>query len=710
MQPTTQIIVVAIIMTIIIILVLLIYLWRWRIFGPRNLNKYGTLTEPIVGQCLIPNKTTQEARCTDVGTQSQVVYCKPNPETGYFCWDGEKQTINSKVTVIECTPTCNTFLWDEPTSTPCLINLSDPGVFPASYIDPIDNWCVPANLLGTQFNTWECNAHDGSGPNACVFTCGAGVDNADCTVPPNNFVSSGAQIIYSPINAINNNNVPPPTQLVNNNGNWTYTPISSAIPNTFPVIPSTQMVTAQPCTNFSGFKCGEWVNPNPDRNLTILPTCVPYSNLTTSLNPIITPNNVNMLYESGILLNDTICENSSTSGTISNSQSTLTATRCLPDANNCISRNQIINPNGVVTPFYKNLIPPDLPNICAEFTTDINGHITAVTEPQKAINSCLYMDPNLSLTWVGASNFDYYDSSDVFNPFKGIVSVPLLVSNVNGYLTLYNTPCPNFTSVNNSGNISYNFTDGANGFIDNRIAQPPVSGIPFRFDCKGSITNNLQRTPCAWAVNPPNPSIFWGLTSDCNVNSNLLSNPVVEQSSLFLFIKPINIAGNQLRCNILTVLQNNYTGWLTYNNSTSLSGYTWGSGSIFPNSSILVWNQARFDPFSTALIPGTTVANLGVSAEFIIVQTGTPLNPVYTILTGTNNPVYTIGTNNTGSNIISMTNLIFTASTVNSQSIASSTSASTVTIDSTLLNESLFSRSNRNTYPTPMCNILIGLD
>jgi hypothetical protein len=698
MESTAQIVILSIAMIIVITIVIVVFYWRWKLFGPRNLSLYGTLTTPpIVSPCTVPNKTVQETRCTDTGVQSEVSYCQPNLDTGYYCWTGEGQSINSTVKIIPCVPTCNTFLWNDPIQTPCLLNLSPAGQFPASYVDPADDWCTPVGSLGTQFNTWVCDAHDGSGPNACVFTCGEGVENADCTVSPNTFPSNGIQLTYSPTNAINEGNVPPPAQLINNSGNWTYTPISSAKASEFPTIPSNQMITSQPCTNFNSYTCGIWVNPNPVQDANITPNCLTYNNSTTQLTPIISPNNASMLYEPGFILSNMVCEGPGLNP------------RCLPNSGNCIQPTGVINPNGVINPTYKNYIPPNLPDICATATYDSNGHIINITKPQQDLNQCIYADPNLSLTWSGTSNFDYYDATDPYNKFKGIISLPLFVSNSNGYLSLYNTPCPNFTANNINGYIIYNFPGGSGGFIDNKVANPPPSGIPFRFDCKGSITVGLQSTPCALVPNPTNPSGYWGLDPNCN-NPSGISNPIVEQTALILFIKPLSISGNQLRCNILTLLQNNYSGWLTYTNSNSLPGYTWGNGSVFPNSTILVWNQGRFDPFNTNTIPGTTVSNLGSAAQFIIVQTGTSANPIYTLLTGTGNPVNTIGINNTGSNSNVMSNLVFTAATFQSQSLASSTSPSTVVINPDLLANSLFYRSNRGSYPTPMCNLLITPD
>ena len=363
--------------------------------------------------------------------------------------------------------------------------------------------------------------------------------------------------------------------------------------------------------------------------------------------------------------------------------------------------------NGIINPQYKEYIPPFLPDICGTAIYDNNGHIIGIEEVQQDLNQCIYADPNLSLTWVGASDFDYYDATDEYNKYKGIISLPLFLSNVNGYLSLYNTPCPDFVSTNTNGFITYDFVEGTNGFLDNKLAIPPPSGIPFRFDCKGNTIVNLQSTPCSLILNPSFPSSYWGLSPDCNSPSGI-TNPVVEQTASIIFIKPIQINGNNLRCNILTILQNNYSGWLTYANSNTIPGYTWGRGSIFSNKNILMWNQARFDPFNTEFIPGTTIDDLGPRAEFLLVQTGTPTAPTYTILAGSGLAVYTIGLDNIGANIGAMTNLKFTAATFDSQSIATSTSPTTVIIDGELLDDSLYSRGNRGTFDTPMCNLLIS--
>ena len=694
-EPTAQIIVLIIIMAIIIIIVVMVYVLRWKLFGPRDLSVYGQLTTPTVSNCIVDNVTVQDSRCTNTGKQVEISYCQPNITTGYFCFDGKKQVINSQIRIFECTPTCTSFIWDNFIPTPCLINISSTPTT-LTLVDPLVNWCNVPGTVNSRFKTYKCNTHDGSGPNACTFICGKGVDNADCTQPTNTQPSNSTTITYSPANAILEGNIPPPTQLVENNGTWTYTPTSSANVE-FPTIPSNTMVTSEICSDLLGVTCGNWENPvQPVGNITT-PNCVLFSNSTPNLTPII-PNTPEMLYEPGFFLSTMQCtdDNGSTIGT-----------RCYPDSGNCIPASSVLST--IPTSDSSEL----LPDVCGVASFDINGHINGIITPQRDLSICVYADPDTSLTWSGRPIFYYNDPTDIYNQFKGIISVPLFVSNSTGYLSLYNTPCPNFTSTNTFGVITYNFPDGTDGFIDNKIAVPPPTGIPFRFDCKGNTTIQIQRTPAVWVPSSTfPPSTIWGLPIACDTPTGLI-NPVVEQSALILFIKPISITGSNLLCNIIGINSDNYVGWMTYGNSNSMPGYTWGQGNtIVPNKTILMWNQGRFDPFITSSIPGQKLASLGPVAQFILSVNGssTPTNPLYDLKTSTSFPIMTIGTNNVGSNSITLSGLSFTVVTDNGTSLVKSVTPTDVELNGTLMSDLLYARSNRGSNPTPMCNLLITAD
>ncbi len=680
-ESTTQLVILTIIMIIIIVIVVLVYIFRWQIFGPKDLSVYGQLTAPGISNCIVPNTSVQDVRCTDTGTQVEISYCKPNPTTGYFCFNGREQVINSEVKLIECVPTCTSNLWDVPIPTPCLTTLSTTSTS-TTLIDPLVNWCNTPGSINARFYTYECNPHDGSGPNACTFTCGQGVDNADCIQQGNTFPSNSVTITYSPTNAILENNDPPPQQLVNNNGTWTYTPISSAN-SEFPTIPSRQMVTLQPCSDLRGVTCGNWVNLVPPLDNIVTSNCTLFSGL---------PNEIRTLYDPGFFLTDMTCS----------------AERCLPNSGNCIPEDDI----EAIVP---NLEPVDLPDTCGVASYNEFGYITGIVIPQKDISICVYANPNFSLTWVERPRFYYNDPTDVYNQFKGIISLPLFMSSASGYLSLYNTPCPEFIATNTNGFITYDFLADTNGFIDDKINTPPPSGIPFRFDCKGNTLVDLQITPCAWVPSSTfPPSSVWGLPSVCDTPTGLI-NPVVEQSALILFIKPISAVGNELLCNIIGIDSDNYVGWLTNSGSQYVPGYTWGFGeTITPpltNKIILMWNQGRFDPFTTPFLPGTKLPDLAASANFIISvnSASTPTNPLYNLSTSNRVPISTIGINNTGSNSVLLSGFSFTAVTYNGISIATSTSPTQVEINGDLMSELLYARSNRGNNPisTPPCNLLI---
>lgn len=701
-RDTSQAIVLAVFMFIVILVVLIFYFYRWTLFGPVDLSKYGTMSAYVAGNCIVPNVAEGDVKCTDVGMQTSVSTCTPNPDTGYYCLmettpGAFKQTANVSIKNIECIPPCIAYKFVQNYTSPCLV-IDDVNGATSKYEDPKFSWCNRPGLNSARFRTYTCNANDGSGLNSCIFQCGQGIDNADCTQVGGTTASIGTTLIYSPTDASLAGTSAPVQLVYYPDGTHYYTPISSADIN-FPIIPSNAMTTKENCADIAGDPCGTWIDTAPPTSTFLSTNCVVFSNLTPNLDPS-TPNTPSNLYESGLSLTDLVC--SGVDVGVANPN-------CYPDSGNCVPPSSII---GLIPTLTDGVFP----DICGEASYDANGNITAITKPERKASLCIYLNPELSLTWAGRFNFYYRDPNDTINIYKGIISVPLFMSNSTGYLSLFNAPCPNFTAVNLAGNISYTFTNGSTGFIDSQVTTPPALGIPFRFDGHGNPVVGVQPTPCVWIPTPLTPpSSLWGLPPQCDVLASGGQSPVFEATALMLLIRPIQTTATFVKCNIVGLFGSSYSGWLTWATSNTVPGYTWGQGNSLglTNKIILMWNQGRFDPFAAGALPGNNVSSLGIFAVFIITinPASTPSNPLYDINNSNMVPVLTIGTNTVGSNSTSLTGVSFSPMTTKGLSVAKTMPNGKVEIDGLLLSQALYARQNRSVNGLdPSCNMMLPLN
>lgn len=696
-SSTVNNIIVAILMLSIIAGVILIYIFRIKLFGPKDLSDYGTMSDFVTSNCIVPNKSEQDIRCSDVGEQVSVSKCVQNPATGYYCYDGKKQVSTTKVRANSCIPPCKSFIWENIDISPCLINETpDAGANDViSLSNPQTNWCNPRNKVGVRVKKFKCNPHDGSGPNTCNFLCNSDVYNPDCN--GNNIV-----LHYDPTSNVTGEE----SQLTEvSPGNYEFKSVSRADDN-FPLIPAKNMETTENCLDLEGYTCGQWIDSTNEVNGALSANCIVLSNIQND--GTIIPNTENDLYSAGIELVDLDCTdfNGNTDDV-----------RCEPN-NDCIKledlESTILSSSGLA-----------IPNICAEYKRDENNNITEIITPEKIVKTCLYMDPSLSVgSWAGNTDFIYSDPTDTFSPFKGIISVPLFIETDNSFLSVYNTPCPTLTSVNNSGVLAYNFDqpaefEGIHKFDGDVDIKPPDHGITFRFDCKGNSNVQLAKTPCTMVPIVNTPSVEWGISTECDINVNSVS-PVTEQTALMVFIKPKSIdqggpgGTSRLLCNIFGVFKSSDIGWLTWGQIDTVPGYQWTDGSNIG----LIWNQGKLTNLSNRPIPGTNIDDLGVNGEFYInLASGfDPLLPSYSLMSQTNIPLTTIGATNPGDPISQLDNFKFVPASIASESVITSLSNSEVQFIDEKISKLLYARNNLGLIgdgltdvvePVHKCNIMI---
>jgi hypothetical protein len=673
----------------------MVFIFRHIIFVPTDLTKYGTFSEPVISDCTVPGESYLSVRCTDVGEQTSISHCVPNPDTGFYCYENGRQSSASKILVSTCVPTCTAFKWEETNITPCLLDGAQVGTTQI-LTDPSQKWCNPKGQPATRVREYLCTTHDGSGPNACTFLCDLSENNADCT-------ATGELLTYSPKNALLES-VTVPTQLVHSgNGNYAYTPMSSTVNGR--VVSSNKMTVTESCQDLSGFQCGNWTPTTEIPTDPILKECTIFGNVSGT--GVITPNTIDDLYKTGFTLTDLECKGDDIA---------VTNVRCNPE-DACIDMGQI--PGEAST-----LSGQNIPNLCAEFTSS-GGNVTSIIEPQKEVDTCLYMDHSYSSpgsvnAWSGISDFSYFDASDTFHQYKGIVSVPLYITTSTGFLSVYNAPCPSFTITNQPGNIiDYDFAlapefSQLNAFVNNADVNPPHTGIPYRFNCKGNHNVPLAKTPCTMIpINPPSlPSAVYGVSTDCDAPTGI-SSQILEQTAMMIFIKPISTdnlgPGPRLKCNILAIFGSSKIGWLTWGQMNTIPGYSFGDGNTLGLGTNvgLAWNHGRFDEFPSTEIPGSKLADLGAEAVFHLVQGSgyTPSVPVYTLKTSTDVQIETSGIDSSGALTDVLENFTFTASTINGDSAAYSSSSSEIIIDGTRISELLYSRSNE--VDGSKCNIML---
>ena len=112
----------------------------------------------------------------------------------------------------------------------------------------------------------------------------------------------------------------------------------------------------------------------------------------------------------------------------------------------------------------------------------------------------------------------------------------ILTNSDNLFLTLNNTPC----SINNEMIVTKT--------INNNLIMPPLS------DCYADPNSNVLDTLC--------------LMVESNIKSNCSEKDIQINSALFLTFKPTKYTNtNELYCNIIAILNNNFIGILEYDNN-----------------------------------------------------------------------------------------------------------------------------------------------
>ena len=643
-EPTVQIVIISLFMLFIIGAIIIIYIFRVALFGPNgNTSAYGTYSELSVGACIVEGKSDATIRCTDVGTQVSIRRCIPNTVTGLGCWDGSAQTMASQITTSKCTPPCTSFAFTQTDVSPCLIK-SFTSTIPreVSAYDSLNvKWCRDIKS-GTRFRTYNCERRDGSGSNLCAFTCGNGnVYNADCLTSFPDFKNSnnGTTILYDPTLVPANNDL----DFKLNGNTYIYAPIPKSAYGGFPVLASNIMVTKEPCTDFDGILCGNWekstivngvpvIDTTKNNNFTLTENCnveakistasgigYPIGNLPYNYNPAV--NNIYDLFKPGIQERELTCfPYDSTS-----------EARCNPEPPGCIKSVDIFSGAGSNNNILKLLgvTSPDQSQICGIPIKDDQNITIGVSKDVSILKPCIFTnsifssDPNTNLNASQSKpsiNGAYWSLDGV----NSIFGIPLFITKTAGtrdlYLSLFNTPCPDYNFRRDGSRNFFDFT--GRGSFTSLITGIPFAGIPFTFDCKASTNGVIKSTPCSWVEDVKiNPSSIFGVEQDCNIRTNNIS-PVIEQTALMLMIKPAEYSPfeilpppNVLKCNIFAIFGGNYIGWLTTQNN--FPGYAGGDSSGLT----LTWSQGRFDSYGNSLsLPGARIESLP-EAEFYIYKT-----------------------------------------------------------------------------------------
>lgn len=655
-QPLSQLIIVGIIMIVIITLVIVVYIFRFSLFGPKDLTLYGSRTSVSISACNVEGKTEMDTKCTDIGKQVTINKCVPNSTTGYMCWDGQKQVTNSEVRVDQCLTSCRSFIWNQTSSTPCLIenNRTPTGLGVTLYAEPTVQWCTPNNN-GFRIKTYSCNRIDGSGSNLCTFNCNGDVYNPDCysrnVLDTGYDFNSGSTLLYRPDIIPNNSDI----DITLANNIYIYEPKTRASSNYPGIIPASTITTRETCSDLNTIVCGNYPITNYNNNPVIKSNCklnklvsissgigynggFQYDYNSDFLN---TPYD---LFEPGTFKNFLTCYD--------NNGSNINA-RCDPKPGGCIElADAFTTPSGGSNNILK-IIPPNggAPTPVCGIPQMSGTILTGVTQDPSTLNPCIASNPNFSLApnsnIIPSITRRLIDEIYFFSSTEQVFGVPLFMRNTNSYLSLYNNPCPEYTITNNGGKV-FNFTNNGS-FLNPPIDDIPPTGLPFRFDCKGNPAGVLSDTPCTWIQDVlTNAAGIYGVDPSCNIRNNNIS-PIMEQTSLIIMVRPAELGLTEfpvyghIKCNLFVIQGSNMVGWLTYTNN--LPGY----GITGTPTTVLSFRQGRFDSYGNATtLPGSRVENITNGAFYLrrLNITGTDYSyklytPNYTEIQYINNGVVT---------------------------------------------------------------------
>lgn len=621
-----------IIVIIMFSILFLIIVYRKSIFNVDE-SEYGTLITSNISDCVVPNLSFEESKCTDVGNQYTFTYCRRNPSTGFFCLNNGQQDSSSRIRSNQCIPNCQTRIWNNINITPCLI-LDKELDNKRQFVDPISNWCNKPDVTSVRFRSLTCKTKDGSGPNTCTHLCNDRVSNPSCEL--NNTV-----LTY---NSTLSTNIGDDKTLVKNGNLYTYTPISNTISGTSTVASDT-MVLSENCFDLKGNTCGNW------ESVVLKPSILFSDKCNVSFN-----NKTSVLRQSDLYINGYITEDLNC---VYNSNDEY---KYCDVEDNCINNTE----TKIIRELKRN--SSERTNICGEFLYE-NGKIVDIDQPKKEILNCLYFNSNLSLD---IKNFDTYeDKSDTFNPIKSIISTPLYMTDNDGFLSIYNSPCAEFDVERIGDEFEYSFTDSFLSFTLD-------GGIPKRFNCTGNVSTQLESTPCSWTFYDE----INNLPNDCT------NRFIREQNALVLLFRPLYLNSLGINVyNILAIHNNSFIGWLSHRSANDFPGYIFDSNNPSvsgPDIEILVWNQGKFDFIEES--PGVNSEDLGDSSLFRVQKDD---NGLFFIQTSSGKQISTIGDEDIFKPLKSLN---LNVATIGGKSIMYSTSKDKVEIDEKLISDLLYSR------------------
>lgn len=140
---------------IVLLIIISIIILRFRIFTNRGELKYGSYSDPVLGECVTKNNPS---KCTDTGTQKSTSYCIPNSETGLGCLDENgNHTFESKVETLSCVPHCRVSIWSEKKIGICELE------------EPQEDVCLNELSLGNRIISKVCIPNDANGTNMCTY-------------------------------------------------------------------------------------------------------------------------------------------------------------------------------------------------------------------------------------------------------------------------------------------------------------------------------------------------------------------------------------------------------------------------------------------------------------------------------------------------------------------------------------------------------------
>lgn len=645
-EPGIEILLVSLFILFIIGAIIVMYILRVALFGPNDTSLYGKYSEPEIGRCNVEGKNINSVRCTDTGTQVSIRRCLPNSVTGLACWDGSAQTMASLITISPCTPLCTAFDFVQTDVSPCLIEtFSTITPFNLTAYDSLDvQWCRDIRS-GTRFRTYNCERRDGSGSNLCAFNCGnSNVYNADCLTSFPDFKNNnaGTTILYDPTLLPANNTADFEIQ----NNTYFYHPDPKSAYGGFPVLASNVMVTKESCDDFHGVICGNWekstivgglpvIDTTKDNNFTLAENCNVEAKIRTATgigyfdgnlpyNYNTSTNDIYDLFKPGIQERELTCF----------AYDSTSAARCNPEALGCIKSADIFS-GGASNNILKLLgvSSVEQAQICGIPIKDEQNITIGVEKNTSILKPCIFTKTNFSLNPNTNSPNTIVrplikESYWLFDGVNNIFGIPLFMTKKIGtknlYLSLFNTPCPEYNlEVFGLANF-FTFTN-AGSFTSTPIDPIPVKGIPFSFDCKGNTSGVIETTPCSWVEDVKiDPAGIFGVEQDCNIRAGGMS-PIIEQTALMLMVKPAEYSfteipppPNVIKCNIFGIFGGNYIGWLTAQNN--VPGYPDGDSSGYT----LTWTQGRFDSYGNSLIvPGERIESLPQANFYITKPTPT---------------------------------------------------------------------------------------